>query len=74
MPDVTNVDVLTLEDIQAAGKYKDKSKLTSGKGTLSASIGSDSNYAVCEVDVSGRKKVRFPTVLGSNMLCSLFVD
>ena len=74
MPDVPNVDVLTLEDIQAAGKYKDKSKLTSGKGTLSASIGSDSNYAVCEVDVSGRKKVRFPTVLGSNMLCSLFVD
>ena len=74
MPDVPNVDVLTLEDIQTVGKYKDKSKLTSGKGTLSASIGSDSNYAVCEVDVSGRKKVRFPTVLGSNMLCSLFVD
>ena len=74
MPDTPDVDVLTLEEIQAAGKYKDKSKLMSGKGSLSASYGTDSNYAVCEVDVSGYKKVRFPTVLGTNLICSLFVD
>ena len=74
MPDTPDVDVLTLEEIQAAGKYKDKSKLMSGKGSLSASYGTDSNYAVCEVDVSGYKKVRFPTALGTNLICSLFVD
>ena len=74
MPDVPDVDILTLEDIQTAGGYKDKSKLMSGKGTLANSFGTDSNYAVCTVNVSGHKKVRFPTVLGSNLLCSLFTD
>ena len=74
MPDTPNVDVLTLEDIQNAGNYKDKTKLMSGKPTLAASCSTDNNYAVCMVNVSGYKKVRFPTVLGSNLLCSIFVD
>ena len=46
----------------------------SGKGTLANSLGTASNYAVCTVDVSGYKRARFPTVLGSNLLCSLFTD
>ena len=74
MPDTPAAVVLTLADIQAAGGYADKSKLMSGKGTLANSLGTDSNYAVCTVDVSGYKRARFPTVLGSNLLCSLFTD
>ncbi|MDY6074541.1 MAG: hypothetical protein SPI24_02300, partial [Bacteroidales bacterium] len=35
---------------------------------------SDSNYAVCKVDVSQYQKVRFPTVLGTNLICSIFSD
>ena len=74
MPDTPAAVVLTLADIQAAGGYADKSKLMSGKGTLANSLGTDSNYAVCTVDVSGYKRARFPTVLGTNLLCSLFTD
>ena len=73
-PDTPDVDVLTLEDIQVAGGYSDNYKLMGGKGTLANSFTTDTLYAVCTVDVSGHRKVRFPTVLGTNMLCSLLTD
>ena len=73
-PDMPDVDVVTMEDIQSSGNYKNGYKLMSDKVTLSNSYSSDSNYAVCQVDVSQHQKVRFPTVLGTTLICSLFSD
>ena len=74
MPDVPDVTVISLEEIQSSGGYKGNYKIMSGKDTLSNSYTSDSNFAVCQVGVSGFKKVRFPTVLGSNLVGSVFTD
>ncbi len=73
-PETPEVTVVTMEQIQSAGDYKNGYKLMSGKETLSSSYSSDSNYAVCTVDVSQYLKVRFPTVLGTNLICSIFSD
>ena len=74
MPDTpTNVKVVLFDEIKLDG-YRTGYKLLSGKGTLSASYSADSNYSVCKVSVSGYKKVRFPTVLGTNLMCSVFTD
>ena len=74
MPKVPDCTILTLEDIQAAGDYRNSYKVLSGKGTLTNSYTADSNYAVCHVSVSGYSKVRFPTVPGTNLVGSLFTD
>jgi hypothetical protein len=72
MPDVPVCDIITLQDIQDSGDYKKGYKLMSGKGTLDLSYSADAGYAVCRVNVEHRKRVRFPTVPGSNLVCSLF--
>lgn len=74
MPDIPDVTVMTLEDIQLSGGYKNGYKIMSGKTTLGDSYTSDSNFAVCQVNVSGFRKVRFPTVLGSSLVGSIFTD
>ena len=74
MPDVPEATVLTLQDITDAGDYKDKYKIMTGKGTLANSYATDSNYAVCRVEVSGFKRVRFPSVVGTNLMGSIFTD
>lgn len=74
MPDVPEATVLTLQDITDAGDYKDKYKIMTGKGTLANSYAADSNYAVCRVEVSGFKRVRFPSVVGTNLMGSIFTD
>ena len=74
MPDVPEATVLTLQDITDAGDYKDKYKIMTGKGTLANSYASDSNYGVCRVEVSGYKRVRFPSVVGTNLMGSIFTD
>ena len=75
MPDVpSNVKTVLFDEIEADVEYRKGYKLLSNKGTLAASYSSDTNFSVCKVQVSGYKKVRFPTVLGSNLMCSLFID
>ena len=73
-PKSEEVTIVRLEDIQTAGDYKASYKIMSGRETLASSLSADSNYAVCAVEVSGYKKVRFPTVLGSNLVGSVFVN
>ena len=73
-PKSEEVTIIRLEDIQTAGDYKASYKIMSGRETLASSLSADSNYAVCAVEVSGYKKVRFPTVLGSNLVGSVFVN
>lgn len=74
MPDIPVATVITLQDIIDAGDYKEKFKIMTGKGTLANSYASDSNYSVCRVAVSGYKRVRFPSVVGTNLIGSIFTD
>ncbi len=75
MPGVPDVRVVLFDEIEATSDgYRKGYKLLSNKGTLAASYASDTNFSVCRVNVSGYRIVRFPTVLGSNLMCSLFTD
>ena len=75
MPAVPNVDVLTLDDIKATqGGYTKGRKVMSGKDTITNALSTDSSYSVCMVNVEGYKKVRFPSVPGTNLVGSAFVD
>ena len=67
--------VLSLDDIKAdAGGVQSGRKIMTGKGTLSGSYANDASYCVCKVSVSGFKRVRFPSVPGTNLVGSVFVD
>lgn len=66
---------MSLEDIKGtSGGYQEKVKIMTGKPSLEASYSSDNNYSVCKVSVSGYKRVRFPSVPGTSMVGSVFVD
>ena len=73
MPERPAVDVLTLDDIKSSGGLQSGRKIMTGKDTLENSYSTDSTYSVCKVAVSGYKRVRFPSVPGSNLVGSLFV-
>ena len=75
MPPVPDVTVLTLDDIKGTqGGFLTERKLLSGKPTLKDSYSTDKTYSVCKVDVQGYKRVRFPSVPGTGLVGSLFVD
>jgi len=74
MPSVPDADVLTLDDIRQSGGYRPGTKIMSGKGTLSNSYSADTNYSVCQVNVSGHKRIRFPSVPGTNLVGAVFCD
>ena len=74
-PESPVATVVSLEDIKGtengivAGK-----KIMSGKETLQNSYTNDTAYSVCKVSVEGYKRVRFPSVPGTNLIGSVFVD
>ena len=75
MPAVPNVDVLTLDDIKAVqGGYNKGRKVMSGRDTITNAMSTDSSYSVCVVDVSKHKRVRWPSVPGTNLVGSAFAD
>ena len=75
MPAVPNVDVLTLDDIKAVqGGYTKGWKVMSGRDTITNAMSTDSSYSVCVVDVSKHKRVRWPSVPGTNLVGSAFAD
>ena len=75
MPVVPNVDVLTLDDIKAVqGGYTKGRKVMSGRDTITNAMSTDSSYSVCVVDVSKHKRVRWPSVPGTNLVGSAFAD
>lgn len=74
MPPVPKATVLTLDDIKNSGDFRQRYKIMTGKETLQSSYSSDSNYAVCHVIVKDYSRVRFPTVPGSNLVGSVFVN
>ena len=46
----------------------------SGRDTINNAFSNDSSYSVCMVSVDGYKRVRFPSVPGTNLVGSVFVD
>ena len=74
MPESPETTIISLDEIKANGKYRGSYKIMSGKDTLSNSYTADSTYSVCQVDVTGYKKVRFPSVPGTNLVGSIFTD
>lgn len=75
MPAVPNVDVLTLDDIKAVqGGYTKGRKVMSDRDTITNAMSTDSSYSVCVVDVSKHKRVRWPSVPGTNLVGSAFAD
>lgn len=75
MPAVPNVDMLTLDDIKAVqGGYTKGRKVMSGRDTITNAMSTDSSYSVCVVDVSKHKRVRWPSVPGTNLVGSAFAD
>lgn len=74
-PERPEAKVLTLDDIKAqTGGFLANRKIMSGKDTLAASYTNDSAYSVCRVSVAGYKRIRFPSVPGTNLVGSVFVD
>lgn len=65
--------VLTLDDLTEA-KAVTAGKKIIGKETLAASLTNDASYSVCKVNVAGRKRVRFPSLPGTNLVGSVFCD
>ena len=75
MPAVPNVDVLTLDDIKAVqGGYVNGKKVMTEKDTIKNAFSADNSYSVCMVDVSGHKRVRWPSVPGTGLVGSAFTD
>jgi len=74
-PSTPEATVLTLDEIKAeSGGYLSGRKIMSGKETLADSYSADSTYSVCKVGVSGYKRVRWPSVPGTSLVGSVFVD
>jgi len=73
-PDNPVCTVLSYNDLLALGNVRANYKLLLGNLTVNSAAVADNNYSICKVNVAGRKKVRFPTTLGSSMVCSIFVD
>ena len=46
----------------------------SGRDTITNAMSTDSSYSVCVVDVSKHKRVRWPSVPGTNLVGSAFAD
>lgn len=73
-PSTPDVTVLTLEQIQSAGNYRNNYNIVTGLESLSESYQTNSSYAVCLINVTGFRRVRFPSVLGTNMMGAVFAD
>ena len=75
MPSVPAATVITLDEIKGAlGGYLPERKIMSGRTTVEDSYSTDKAYSVCKVNVSGYKRVRFPSVPGTNLVGSVFAD
>lgn len=75
MPPVPDATVLTLDAIkETQSGWLGERKIMSGKPTLMESYTTDKAYSVCKVDVSGYRRVRFPSVPGTGLIGSVFAD
>ena len=74
-PESPEATIVLLDAIkETQGGYLTGKKILSGKDTLQNSYTNDTAYSVCKVRVEGYKRVRFPSVPGTNLIGSVFVD
>lgn len=74
MPPRPKATILTFDDIQGGGDLRKGYKVMSGKPSITDAYATDGNYSTCRVQVSGYKKVRFPTVPGASLVGSVFTN
>ena len=74
MPDRPECTVITFEELRDGGSIDSGMKVQAGKADVQSSLTSDSNYSAVTVSVSGYKRVRFPSVVGSNLVGAVFAD
>ena len=74
MPDRPECTVITFEELRDGGSIDSGMKVQTGKADVQSSLTSDSNYSAVTVSVSGYKRVRFPSVVGSNLVGAVFAD
>lgn len=73
-PSIPEATVIGWGEIQGKREFRKGYKIATGRADLESSFSADSNYSACCVEVDGYKKVRFPSVPGTNMTGSIFVD
>ncbi|MCR5394165.1 MAG: hypothetical protein K6E86_02060 [Bacteroidales bacterium] len=74
-PSTPDCTVKTWDDLVAdTAGYRNGYILLRNHDTIEDSLSAKSGYAVLRVDVSQHSHVRFPTVVGESLECSLFVD
>ena len=74
MPDRPECTVITFEELLDGDSVEDGMKIQTGKSDVASSLTADSNYSAVTVGVSGYKHVRFPSVVGSNLVGAVFAD
>ena len=73
-PSAPEADILTLDGIKAqTGRFLAGQKVVAGGTNITGALKTDSNYSVCIVSVAGRRRVRFPSVLGTGQAGAAFV-
>lgn len=74
MPDCPECTIITFEELRDGGFIDSGMKIQTGKTDVQSSLTSDANYSVVTVSVSGYKRVRFPSVVGSSLVGAVFSD
>ena len=74
MPDRPECTVLDHDWLQEHRLVKSGTKILTGGTDVDDSYSADGNYEAITVDVSGYRRVRFPSVLGSSLVGAVFAD
>ena len=74
MPDRPECTIVTFEELRDGGSIDSGKKIQTGKTDVQSSLTSDTNYSAVTVPVSGYKRVRFPSVVGSSLVGAVFAD
>ena len=74
MPDRPECTVLDHDWLQEHRLVKSGMKILTGGTDVDDSYSADGNYEAITVDVSGYRRVRFPSVLGSSLVGAVFAD
>ena len=72
-PATPDAEVLTWEQLVDENRVTEGKKIV-GKSTLATSFVNDSAFSVCQIEVDGYRRVRFPSVPGTSLVGAVFSD
>jgi hypothetical protein len=72
-PATPDAKILTWEQLVDENRVTDGKKIV-GKSTLATSFVNDSAFSVCQIEVDGYRRVRFPSVPGTSLVGAVFSD